>query len=195
MRSGWLWVCLCAAPIAAQAESVRYTLDPEHTYPSFEADHLGISTWRGKFERSRGTLQLDRTAGSGSVEVEVDIASIAFGLESMDAKARSAELFDVARFPVARFVARLEGFAAGTPARAVGTLSLHGVEQPLTLKIDSLRCIPHPLHQRELCGADLSGTLQRDAFGIDAGKDYGFDMAVTLRIQAEALRDAEAAAP
>ena len=195
MRRRWLWAVLCATPLPAAAEPVRYTLDPEHTYPSFEADHLGISTWRGKFERSRGTVLLDRAAQTGRVEVEVDTASVAFGLDSMDEKARSAELFDVARFPTARFVARLEGFADGEPTRAVGTLTLHGVEQPLTLQVHSLRCVPHPLHQRELCGADLGGTLQRDAFGIDAGKDYGFDMTVTLRIQAEALRDAPEAAP
>jgi len=195
MRMIWLWACLGAAPFAASAEPVRYTLDPAHTYPSFEADHLGISTWRGKFERSRGHVVLDRAAGTGSVEVEVEVASIAFGLAAMDEKARSAELFDVARFPRATYRGRLEGFVAGAPTRAVGTLTLHGVEQPLTLEIESLRCIPHPLDQRELCGADLSGTLRRDAFGIDAGKDYGFDMTVSLRIQAEAVRDAGTDAP
>ena len=47
---------------------------------------------------------------------------------------------------------------------------------------------------RELCGADAVATFQRDAFGIDAGKDYGFDMTVTLRIQAEAVA-VDAAAP
>jgi polyisoprenoid-binding protein YceI len=195
MRSIWWWAGLCTVPFAASAEPVRYTLDPAHTYPSFEADHLGISTWRGKFERSRGHVVLDRAAGTGSVEVEVETASLAFGLAAMDEKARSAELFDAARFPRATYRARLEGFVDGTPARAVGTLLLHGVEQPLTLTIDALRCIPHPLDQRELCGADLSGTLQRDAFGIDAGKDYGFDMTVRLRIQAEAVRDAATSPP
>jgi polyisoprenoid-binding protein YceI len=195
MHRGWLWFVLCAAPPAASAEAVRYTLDPEHTFASFEADHLGISTWRGKFERSRGTVVLDRAARRGTVEAEVETASVAFGLAAMDEKARSAELFDAARFPVARFRAQLTGFVDGAPTQAVGTLELHGVTQPLTLQIRSLRCIPHPLHQRELCGADLAGTLQRDAFGIDAGKDYGFDMAVPLQVQVEALRDADDAAP
>ena len=75
-----------------------------------------------------------------------------------------------------------------------GELSLRGVTRPLALEINSFKCMPHPLHRRELCGADAVATFQRDAFGIDAGKDYGFDMTVTLRIQAEAVA-VDAAAP
>lgn len=178
---------LLTPALPAGAEPVRYTLDPAHTYPSFAADHLGISVWRGKFTRSRGQVLLDRAAKAGTVEVEVEVASVAFGHDEMDAHARGKDLFDVERFPTATFKARLERFVDDVPTRAVGTLSLHGVEQPLTLEIRSLRCIPHPVDQRELCGADLAGSLQRDAFGIDAGKDYGFDMNVTLRIQVEAV--------
>ncbi len=65
---------------------------------------------------------------------------------------------------------------------------MHGVTRPLDLGINSFKCIPHPLFKRELCGADASATLDRAAFGIAAGKDYGFSMDVTLRIQVEALR-------
>ena len=191
----WLLLMCCFATGPAIAEPVRYTLDPAHTFPSFAADHLGISVWRGKFTRSRGHVVLDRAARSGTVHVEVDLASVSFGHPEMDAHARGADLFDTARYPTATFDARLEGFVGDTPTRAVGTLGLHGQEQPLTLRIRWLRCIPHPLDRRELCGADLAGSLQRDAFGIDAGKDYGFDMTVELQVQVEALRDAAPAAP
>jgi polyisoprenoid-binding protein YceI len=42
--------------------------------------------------------------------------------------------------------------------------------------------------KRDYCGADALGVFQRDAFGLDAGKPYGFDMNVTLRIQVEAIK-------
>ena len=45
------------------------------------------------------------------------------------------------------------------------------------------------MHRRELCGADDFAMLQRDDYGISAGKDWGFDMAVTLRIQVEAVAE------
>ncbi|MFL6591133.1 MAG: polyisoprenoid-binding protein, partial [Luteimonas sp.] len=57
------------------------------------------------------------------------------------------------------------------------------------LKIGLFKCIPHPIFKRELCGADATGTFDRSAFGLDAGKDYGFSMDVGLRIQVEALKD------
>ena len=69
----------------------------------------------------------------------------------------------------------------------VGQLSLHGVTRSLDLKINSFKCIPHPLHKRELCGADATTTFNRDDFGLDAGKSFRFRMDVTLRIQVEAV--------
>ena len=180
------------APIAlavsttAQAAPVVYDLDPAHTYPSFEADHMGISVWRGKFNRTRGTVTLDREAGSGRVEVTVDIGSIDFGLDEMNDHAKQPDLFDAVKFPEATYTGTLTAFVDGAPTRADGELTLHGVTKPVALAIRSFRCIEHPLHKRELCGADVAVTLDRAEFGIDAGKDYGFGMDVPLRIQVEA---------
>jgi polyisoprenoid-binding protein YceI len=70
-----------------------------------------------------------------------------------------------------------------------GKLTLHGVTRPVTLTIDSFKCIPHPMYKRELCGADALAHFNRADFGLDAGKDYGFNMDVALRIQVEALKD------
>src|SRR5690606_16212463 len=73
-----------AASPAAAAE-VRYELDPAHTFPSFEADHLGgLSVWRGRFTRGRGTVTLAREAGSGRLEVVVETGSVDFGLDALD---------------------------------------------------------------------------------------------------------------
>lgn len=183
-----LLLATLAASTGAPAAEVAYELDPAHTFPSFEADHLGgLSVWRGKFNSSHGTVYLDRDAGTGRLEVVVDTASIDYGLEAMNEKARGAELFDSARWPQARYSGRLADFVDGRPTRVEGDLTLRGVTRPLALEIRSFRCMPHPQHGRELCGADAVATFERDDFGMDAGKDYGFDMAVTLRIQAEAV--------
>jgi polyisoprenoid-binding protein YceI len=178
---------LLAAPATAAPRS--YTIDPDHTYPSFEADHMGISMWRGKLNRSAGRIVLDREAGSGRVEVTVDLASIDFGQDALNEWARGKDFFEVASHPTARFEGELRDFVDGTPRRVVGTLTLHGKTGPMTLAIARLKCMPHPMTKRELCGAYASGTFQRDAFGLTAGKDYGFDMSVALRIQVEAVVD------
>lgn len=182
-----LLAALALSPPATAAE-VIYDLDPGHTFPSFEADHLGgLSVWRGKFNSSRGSVSLDREAGEGRLEVVVDTASVDFGLDAMDEYARGESLLDVAQWPQARYAGRLVDFVDGRPTRVEGELTLRGVTRPLALEIRSFKCMPHPLHGRELCGADALATFARDAFGIDAGKDYDFDMAVTLRIQVEAV--------
>lgn len=183
MKTPALAAALLAASLA-QAAPVAYDIEPTHTYPSFEADHMGLSYWRGKLNKSSGTIVYDKAAGSGSVDVQMDLASIDFGLDAMNAWARGDKFFNVEKNPTATFKGRFEG---ALPARLVGELTLNGRTKPLTLTIHQLKCIPHPMLKRDFCGADASGTFNRDDFGLSAGKDWGFKMDVNLRIQVEAV--------
>jgi polyisoprenoid-binding protein YceI len=179
-------LALCAG--AASAAPATYRIDPEHTFPSFEADHMaGLSVWRGKFNRTTGTVMLDKAKQTGTLDVLIDIDSIDFGHDKLNEHARGEGFFDIAKYPQAHYVGRLEGFKKGKPTRVAGELTLRGVTKPVLLKIDSFKCMPHPMLKREVCGADATATLQRDQFGISAGKDWGFSMAVVLRIQVEAV--------
>ena len=168
------------------AAPTTYDIDPAHTYPSFEADHMGMSLWRGKLTRSSGSIVYDKASGSGSVDVAMELASIDFGLDAMNAWARGKDFFDLATKPAqALFKGRFEGGA--TPTRVVGELTLNGRTRPLTLTVNQLKCMPHPMFKRDWCGADASGSFNREDFGLTAGKDYGFRMDVGLRIQVEAV--------
>ncbi|MGB3462504.1 MAG: YceI family protein [Rhodanobacter lindaniclasticus] len=179
---------LLAASGSALAAAATYRIDPDHTYPSFEADHMGgLSVWRGKFNHSRGTVTLDKAAGTGTVDVTVDMKSADFGQDQLNQGTQGKELFETAKYPQATYTGKLVDFVDGAPTRVSGTLTLHGITHPLDLKINSFKCMPHPVFKREVCGADALATFRRDAFGMDAGKDYGFSMDVTLRIQVEAI--------
>ena len=180
-------VLIAACSGLATAAPVNYSLDPTHTYPSFEADHMGMSMWRGKFKKTSGKVSLDKEAGQGTLDVVVDMASVDFGLELMNKAARGAELFDVKKFPRAVFKGKLEGFANGAPSSASGELMLHGVTRPVVLAIHSFKCMAHPMLKRDWCGADARVVLNREDFGMAAGKDYGFKMDVELRIMVEAV--------
>src|SRR5262245_900054 len=106
---------------AAAAEPVTYKIDPAHTYPSFEADHMGgLSTWRGKFNKPEGTVTLDKKAGSGTVDVTVDTTSLDFGLDAMNEHANKEELFNTAKFPKATYKGKLAGFKDGRPGKVEG---------------------------------------------------------------------------
>lgn len=172
---------------AASAGPTAYTIDPTHTYPSFEADHMGISVWRGKFNKSSGKVLYDKATGTGSVEIVTELASVDFGMDALSSWARGKDFFDVKKHPRAVFKGSLQAPVDGAPTRLVGELTMHGVTQPLTLTVHSLKCIQHPMLKRDYCGADASGSFDRDAFGLGAGKDYGFKMNVDLRIQVEAI--------
>lgn len=171
----------------AAAAPVKYVIDPSHTYPSFETDHLGgVSIWRGKFNTNSGTVTMDREAGTGEVEILIETASVDFGHDGMNAHVRRDDILDVEQFPTATYRGKLVDFVDGSPTRVDGELTLRGVTLPVPLAINSFKCIEHPRSKKEVCGADATGSFQRDAFGVDYAKSNGFDMGIVVRAQIEA---------
>ena len=182
-------VTLALVAGSALADPVTYQIDPAHTHPSFEADHFGgLSVWRGRFDKSSGTIVLDREKGTGTVDITVDTSSIDFGMPKLDEHARSPEMFDAAKYPTATYKGTLGGFKNGAPTQVVGEFTLHGVTHPLTLTIEQFKCAAIPMDKKEHCGADAKGTLNRADYGISFGDKYGFKMEVKLAIQVEAVR-------
>jgi polyisoprenoid-binding protein YceI len=170
----------------AFAVPVTYTLDPSHTYPSFAADHMGgLSVWRGKFDATSGKVVYDKDAKAGSIDVTVDMSSVDFGMPKLNEHAKSAEIFDVAKYPTATYSGKFTKFNGAAPTEAQGTLTLHGVTKPVTLTINSFLCKPSPMTKKEVCGADASATFNRSDFGVNFGDKYGFKQEVTLQIQVE----------
>ena len=171
---------------SAFAAPVTYTLDPSHTYPSFAADHFGgLSVWRGKFDATSGKVVYDKDAKSGSIEVTVDMSSVDFGMPKLNEHAKSAEIFDATKYPTATYTGKFTKFTGATPTEAEGTLTMHGVTKPVTLKIDSFKCMQNPMSKKEVCGADASATINRAEFGVNFGEKFGFKQEVKLQIQVE----------
>ena len=181
----------CVATAAAVAAPVTYKVDPEHTHPSFEADHFGgMSIWRGRFNETNGTIVLDREAKTGTVDITIDTKSIDLGHEKLygHLTGTDAGMFDVAKYPTATYKGKLAKFKDGAPTEVQGELTLHGVTKPVTLTINSFKCMMHPMKKVEVCGADASGTINREDFGINWGKAFGFRMETKLAIQVEGLK-------
>ncbi len=173
--------------IAASAAPVTYKIDSSHTYPSFEADHMGgLSLWRGKVNSNSGTVILDTEAETGSVEVTMDMTTIDFGHEKMNDHAKADDILDVEKYPNATYVGTLTNFVDGEPTAVEGNLTLHGVTKPVNLEITRFKCMVHPMKKVDVCGADASASINREDFGIDYAKAYGFDMGVKLLISIEA---------
>lgn len=177
---------VCAAPAFADT----YTVMPDHTYPSFEADHFGgLSVWRGKFNKSSGKITLDKAAKTGAMDITIDTTSIDFGHDKMNTHAKSAEMFNVEKFPTATYKGTAIKFNGDTPVSVQGEFTLMGVTKPLTLTINKFKCIMHPMLKKEVCGADASAEFKRTDFGLNYGIAYGFAPEVKLSIQVEAVKD------
>ncbi len=182
-------VVLATVAGAALASPVTYQVDPGHTYPSFAADHMGgLSVWRGKFDKSSGTIVLDKDKSTGTVDITVDTSSIDFGHEKLNEHAKGPDMFDVSKFPTASYKGTLADFKNGAPTKVKGEFTLKGVTKPLTLTIDEFTCKPNPMTKKEVCGADASATFNRKDYNLAYGENYGFKMDVKLAIQVEAVR-------
>jgi polyisoprenoid-binding protein YceI len=179
---------LAASTTAAFAAPDTYTIDPKHTYPSFEADHKGLSTLRGKFTRNSGTVTLDRAAKTGSLEITIDAASLDFGLEALNNHIKSPDGFDVAKFPTAVYKGKAIKFNGDVPASVEGELTLKGVTRPLTLTINKFKCAENAMTKKEVCGADASAEFKRTDFGIGIG-GAAFAPEVKLQIEVEAVKN------
>ena len=186
MKAILLAGALSLTAVSALAAPVTYTVDPAHTYPSFEADHNGgVSLWRGKFNTSSGSIALDKEGKTGTVEITIDIASLDFGNDKLNEHAlKEPKMFDVANFPTATYKGKISKWGANGPEEVSGDLTLHGLTKPVTLKLNSFLCKPGRTG-KEVCGADAVANFNRFDFGIVYGQP-AFKPEVTLRISVEA---------
>jgi len=173
---------------AAAAQAVTYQIDPAHTFVVFEADHLGTSTLRGRFDRSEGTVVLDRQARTGRLEVRVDPASISTGVRALDERLKSKDYLDAGDAGPVAFVADQFSFSGDKLASVTGTLTLLGRTQPLTLTATAFGCYTNPLLRREVCGGDFQTTLVRSLWGMTEGIAAGVPDNIRLVVQVEAIR-------
>jgi polyisoprenoid-binding protein YceI len=189
MKHHYALLLLIVSATSATAATTTYNVDPDHTHPSFEVDHFGgLSTWRGTFKKTTGSVQLDAAAKTGTVDVVIDTATVDFAHDKLNEHVSSAEMLDVAKYPTAEYKGKFVEFANGAPKTVSGELTLHGVTKPVTLTINSFKCFEHPMLKKQVCGADASGTFNRADFGVNYGQQYGFKQDVLLRIQVEGVK-------
>lgn len=192
MRAALALVGALAFPATAAPED--FLVEPAHTFPAFSVSHLGVSMQRGRFERTRGRIVIDREAGTGAIEIAIDTDSVSTGNAALDAVLRSAQFLDAARHPTASFRSRAMQFEGGSPRRASGELTLAGVTRAVELDIVRFGCTRLPFLVRLTCGADVVAHIRRSEFGISAVPAFVGDD-VRLDIQVEAIRQEKAEEP
>ncbi len=143
-----------------------YAIDSRHTHPSYEINHFGWSTQRGRFDNVSGTITLDRAAKTGSVEVSIDASSVSTGVGKLDEHLKSEDFFNVAKYPTISFKAISIAFDGDVPASVPGQITILGVTRPATLTITHFSCGLHPMLKKDVCGAEASTSIKRSDFGM-----------------------------
>jgi len=186
MKKTLLATALIAAAGFAQANT--YSVDPTHTFVTFEANHFGTSTLRGRFDRKEGAVTFDRTAKTGKAEITIDLASVNTGVAPLDTHLKSKDFFNAAETPTAKFVAEKFAFDGDKVREVAGSLTLLGKTLPVTLKATNFNCYNNPLFKREVCGGDFETTIARSQWGMAYGLNFGVPDNIRLLVQIEAVK-------
>lgn len=191
-----LALLLCTAPWPALAATDTYRLDPVHTRVQFAVEHAGFSHALGTVSGSEGVLVFDpQDWPAASLNVRVPIQRLDLGDEAWNKATLARNLLDAGRYPEARFVSTRVEPVDANHANVIGQLTLRGVTREITLAVTLNALKRHPLPPfRRTAGFSATATLSRSAFGVDAWPSMIGD-AVQLRIEAEAVRDRNAADP
>jgi polyisoprenoid-binding protein YceI len=173
-----------ALPMSAFAAD-SYTVDPNHTYPHFSISHLGFSTMHGRFDKTSGTVTLDRSAKTGSVDITIETGSISTGYVKRDEHLKSPDFFNAAEFPTITYKSTAVHFNGDKPSSVDGNLTIMGVSKPVTLTINEFNCGTNPMNKKDECGAGASAQIKRSDFGVKYGLPaIGDDVKLSFEIEA-----------
>jgi polyisoprenoid-binding protein YceI len=164
-----------------------YVLDASHTFPRFSYSHFGFSRQVSRFNKTAGTVVLDKAAKTGSVDVIIDMKSVDTGNETFDKHIQGADFLDTANHPTATFKSTRVTFDGDRPLSVEGNLTIKGITRPVTLSVTSFLARPHPILKKDALGANATTMIKRSEF--NAGK-YAPNVGdeVTLEIAIEAIK-------
>ena len=132
-------VLTVAAVSSAQAQSANFTVEPTHTFVTFEAKHFATSTNRGRFDKTEGTITLDRSAKRGTADISIDMASINTGTAPFNTHLKGKDLFNAVEFPKAQFVGDKFSFEGDKVTSVAGNLTMLGKTLPVV--VGEINCV------------------------------------------------------
>jgi polyisoprenoid-binding protein YceI len=175
-------------PVTSPAPKDAWIIDTAHSSVVFKVKHAGSSWFYGVFKTVTGTIALDAAApDQSSFAVEIDAASIDTRIADRDQHLRGPDFFDCKQFPTLSFTSsKVE--KAGDDFTVAGTLSLHGIDKPLTVVVK-------PSGTGEMMGKKVAGfettfVIKRSDFGIEYGlaqKALGDEVHLTIAVEANPM--------
>ena len=144
----------------------NYAIDPNHTFPIFEVNHLGYSSQHGRFNKTSGNITLDITAKKGSVDLVIDTTSLDMGFPLWDEHISAEGFLNTAKYPTITFKSNKLVFKGDNVVAAEGAFTMLGVTKPLMIEVHDFKCGENPFTKKQMCGANISGTIKRSEYGM-----------------------------
>ncbi|MDR2310809.1 MAG: YceI family protein [Brucellaceae bacterium] len=170
------------------AQAADYKLDPDHTKAMFYIDHFNTSTNSGGFYGIKGDISYSPETQTGSVKVSIPVDTLNTGIKGFDAHLKSADLLDATKYPTIDFASTKWNVADNKLVSVDGNLTIKGQTHPVQLKATKFSCYQNPMFNAEVCGGDFEVTIDRTQWGVDFLVKEGMEKMVTLKIQAEAVK-------
>jgi polyisoprenoid-binding protein YceI len=179
-------------PLAAlTAAGAEYTIDSAHSSVSFAVRHMMVTNVRGQFSGLKGTISYDaKNLAASKVEATVQAGTVNTGIVKRDDHLRSADFFDVAKFPAISFKST-KWWREGARIKVAGDLTLHGVTKSVVFDLEG----PAPEVKAPdggfRTGATATAKINRKDFGLTwntvmegGGFTVGDEVSLTLDIEA-----------
>jgi polyisoprenoid-binding protein YceI len=177
------------APAAAPAPAVTvFTIDPVHSGVRFEIDHLLVSTVAGRFTQFKGTISLNKANSAQSgVEVVIEAASISTDESKRDTHLKSADFFDVAKYPTITFKSTSVTDTGNGQLNVTGTFTMHGVSRTIVIPVSQRGPIAGMAPGSQVVGYKGTVSLKRSDYGMDKMIGLiGDKVDITLTVEANA---------
>lgn len=178
-----------ALPVAAFAST--WTIDPDHSNIGFKVKHLMVSNVKGNFDKHTGVVDLnDKDITKSKVEVVIDTASINTNVQKRDEHLRSADFFDVAKYPTMTFVSKKVAKVGKDRLKVTGDLTLHGVTKEVVLDVEPISKESKDPWGNIRRGTTATTKIDRKDFGLTWNKGLetggvlvGDEVTITLEIE------------
>jgi polyisoprenoid-binding protein YceI len=162
---------LFALTLPALAAAATWNIDPDHSSVGFKIRHLMVANVKGSFDKHAGTVELnEKDITKSKVNVSIETASINTNVQKRDEHLRSADFFDVAKFPTMTFVSKKVVKAGKDKLKVTGDLTLHGITKEVVLNVDGPTKESKDPWGNFRKGAAATAKINRKDFGLTWNK-------------------------
>ncbi|HWQ54593.1 MAG TPA: YceI family protein [Bryobacteraceae bacterium] len=176
---------------ATETATSTWTIDPVHSMAEFKVRHMMISNVKGQFTAVTGAMTLDEgDVANSRVEASIEAASINTRDAQRDAHLKSADFFDVEKFPTLSFRSTSVSRSGDGELRATGDLTIHGVTREVVFTVEGPTAPTKDPWGNTRVGLSATTKINRKDFGLtwNAGLEaggllVGDDVTITLDVE------------